>query len=202
MTLILFYIALLSEWIPLVLCIYFYKIICKEIKKTLLIWFAIKCLADLISLIAYKIFNVNFFPVFHISVLIENILMFIYISYFFYLNRLKKYVLYSLPIFIFGCEIFLGSFFELNKISILTYNGSVSILLLISILQIKKIEKIEFSFILSLFLFHCISFVYFVFDRFRRYNDYINENIYPVYIVFVVFFNLHFLYFIWSKRKK
>jgi hypothetical protein len=199
----LFYIALIIEWIPLVLCIVLPRIFGNKIKTSLLFWFATKCIADLASIITLKILKLNFFPIFHISVLIENLIMFVYIFNFFNFSKTKRLLLYSIPILIFVFEIlFFGSLFELNKISLVTCNLLVSILLLILLFAPKKIEKREFSFILTLFVFHSISFVYFLFDQFRRYNEYINENIYPIYIVFVVFLNLHFLYFIWSKRRK
>lgn len=203
MTLNLFYIALLSEWIPLILFIFLGKNFKKTRDKVILMWFVTKSIADLSCLIAYKIFEYNFFPVFHISVIIENILMIVYISEFLRIHILLRKVLFALPVFIFGLEVFFyGSFFDLNKIGLISNNATVSILLLILLLNQLKMEKREFLLILNLFVFHSISFVYFLFDHIRRYNDYISENIYPVYIVFVVIVNLHFLYFVWSKRKK
>ncbi|MEN9303103.1 MAG: hypothetical protein RL264_1532 [Bacteroidota bacterium] len=166
-------------------------------------WFLTKSIADLSCLIAYKVLKCNFFPIFHISVIIENILMVVYISDFLKIQSLFKKVLFTLPVFIFGLEVFFyGSFFDLNKIGLISNNAVVSILLLILLLNQLKIEKREFLLILNLFVFHSISFVYFLFDHIRRYNDYISKNIYPVYIVFVVILNLHFLYFVWSRRKK
>jgi len=203
LTLNLFYIALLSEWIPLVLFICLGKNLKKTRDNIILMWFLTKSIADLSCLIAYKVFKCNFFPIFHISVIIENILMVVYLSDFLKIQSLFKKVLFTLPVFIFGLEVFFyGSFFDLNKIGLISNNAVVSILLLILLLNQLKIEKREFLLILNLFVFHSISFVYFLFDHIRRYNDYISENIYPVYIVFVVILNLHFLYFVWSRRKK
>jgi len=199
----LFYIALLSEWIPLLLFIFLCKSIRKPRENVILIWFATKCFADLGAMLANQYFKVNFFPIFHISLLIENICMFLYIGNYFVVSHRKRLLLSIIPFLVFVLEISLfGSFFELSKLSVLTYNASVSILFLILLLNGLKIEKREFSFILNLFVFHSISFVYFLFDQIRRYNDYISENIYPVYIVFVVFLNLHFLFYVWSMRKK
>lgn len=203
MTLNLFYIALFSEWIPLILFIFLGKILRHTRDKAILLWFATKAISDLSCLIAYEIFRYNFFPIFHISVVIENILMIVYIGDFLKIKSLIQKILYALPVFIFVLEVFFfGSLFDLNKISLITNNASVSILFLILLLKGLRIEKREFSFILNLFVFHSISFVYFLFDQIRRYNDYISENIYPVYIVFVVFLNLHFLFYVWSMRKK
>ncbi len=112
MTLNLFYIALLSEWIPLILFICLGKNFNKTRDNIILIWFLTKSIADLSCLIAYKVFKCNFFPVFHISVIVENILMVVYISDFLKIKSLFKKFLFALQVFIFGLEVFFyGSFF-------------------------------------------------------------------------------------------
>lgn len=202
LTLIFFYIVLISECIPFLVCITLFKKISKKINLYLIIWFAIKCISDISALVVDQIFGLNFFPIFHISVLLENLLLISYVKGFIKLTSFKYRWFYILPFIIFLVEIiFFNSIYELNKISLITNYLSISILLFISLFSSKKIEKSEFPVVRSLFVFHCISFIYFLFDPFRRFNDYISEWIYPIYAMFAIFLNLHFLYYVWSKRK-
>lgn len=202
MILILIYIVLLSGLVPLFIQLV-YKPKLENHQLILFGWFVTKIISDLITFICFKYYHLNIFPVFHVSVLIENLLLVAYFNSFNLVSKKIKRLLLLIPIFIFFFEISIySSIFKLNSISILTYTFSISILMLWLLFNMKKISiRIHFNLISHLFLYHSVTFIYFLFEKVRRLDTELTTLVYPIFACFIVSLNLHFAYNLWLKRK-
>ena len=202
MILNLIYIVLLSGLLPLLIQLV-YKPKLENNQLILFGWFVTKIISDLITFICYKYYHLNIFPVFHVSVLIENLLLVAYFNCFNLVSKKIKRLLLLIPIFIFFFEISIySSIFKLNSISILTYTFSISILMLLLLFQMKNNSlRSHFNLISHLFLYHSVSFIYFLFEKVRRLDTELTSKIFPIYFCFILFLNLHYSYYLWLKRK-
>jgi hypothetical protein len=198
----LIYIVLLSGLVPLFIQLV-HKPKLENHQLILFGWFVTKIVSDFITFICYKYYHLNIFPVFHVSVLIENLLLVAYFNCFNLVSKKIKRLLLLIPIFIFFFEISIySSIFKLNSISILTYTFSISILMLLLLFHLKN-KSIQSSFYLiaHLFLFHSVSFIYFLFEKVRRLDTELTSKVFPIYFCFILFLNLHYSYYLWLKRK-
>ena len=196
------YIVLLSGLVPLFIQLV-HKPKLENHQLILFGWFVTKIVSDFITFICYKYYHLNIFPVFHVSVLIENLLLVAYFNCFNLVSKKIKRLLLLIPIFIFFFEISIySSIFKLNSISILTYTFSISILMLLLLFHLKN-KSIQSSFYLiaHLFLFHSVSFIYFLFEKVRRLDTELTSKVFPIYFCFILFLNLHYSYYLWLKRK-
>jgi hypothetical protein len=166
-------------------------------------WFTTKFISDLFAFLYFKFYHGNIFPVFHISVIIENLLLVAYFNSFNLISKKTKIFLIQIPIIIFIFEsCFYSSILELNKISILTYNFSIAVLMMKLMLNSNQnIIKNNFILLVNILLFHSISFVYFLFEQIRRFNEDITFIVYPIYVCFIVTLNIYYSFFLWSRRK-
>lgn len=202
MILILIYIVLLSGLVPLFIQLV-YKPKLENHQLILFGWFVTKIISDLITFICFKYYHLNIFPVFHVSVLIENLLLVAYFNSFNLVSKKIKRLLLLIPIFILFFEISIySSIFKLNSISILTYTFSISILMLLLLFHMKNNSiRSNFYLIAHLFLFHSVSFIYFLFENLRRFDTELNSMVFPIYFCFILFLNLYYSYYLWLMRK-
>jgi hypothetical protein len=194
---------LISGFLPLLIR-YFSKTKLDYHNRILFLWFVTRFIADLCVFIYFKNYHGNTFPIFHISVLIENLLLIAYFNSFNLISRKFKLILFLFPFVSFIFETcFYRSIFDLNVISILTYNISIA-LLMMKLLFYSHHAFIRNNFILiaSLFLFHSISIVYFLVENIRRFDDDLTYILFPFYAGFVLLLNIYYAYFLWSRRKK
>ena len=167
----------------------------------LLAWTSIRFIADALSFILKFLLNLNIFPVFHISVLIEGILITFFYSR---LNKKGKSIgwISIFPvIFFFLDALFWSSIIESNGISFMLYNLLTVILMLMLLLNLNKIENTFRPIIKALFVFHSVSFIYSILEHLIRINDDMMQIAYPIFLLSIVSLNLYIFYYLWSIRK-
>lgn len=202
MILILIYIVLLSGLVPLFIQLV-YKPKLENNQRILFTWFFTRIIADLMTFSCYKIFHLTIYPIFHVSVVIEFIILVLYFNSFNLVSKKVKRLLMFLPVFIFIFEVFIASsIYKMNSISILTYSFSISVMMLLLLFNMKKISiRSHFNLISHLFLYHSVTFIYFLFEKVRRLDTELTTLVYPIFACFIVSLNLHFAYNLWLKGK-
>jgi hypothetical protein len=172
------------------------------LKKSIVLWFTIRLLADSISYILKIKFNLNLYPVFHFSILIEGMLI---INYFQSIRRIytkRSYYLYLIPIIAFSIDVnFISSIFQNPRLGYFFYYILCSILLFILLKSSIEINQFNFVVIKVLFVFHSVLFIYSLFENLIRKDSVLMPIIYPLFLLFVISLNLFFSYFLWTKRK-
>jgi hypothetical protein len=172
------------------------------LKKSIVLWFTIRLLADSISYILKIKLNLNLYPVFHFSILIEGMLI---INYFQSIRRIytkRSYYLYLIPIIAFIIDVnFISSIFQNPRLGYFFYYILCSILLFILLKSSIEINQFNFVVIKVLFVFHSVLFVYSLFENLIRKDSVLMPIIYPLFLLFVISLNLFFSYFLWTKRK-
>ena len=194
---------MISGFLPLLIH-YFSKTKLDYHNRILFAWFVTKFTADICVYIYSKYYHGNTFPISHISVLIENLLLIAYFNSFNLISRKFKLILFLFPFvsFIFETCIY-RSILDLNVISILTYNISIALLMMQLLLSsYHAFIRNDFFLIASLFLFHSISIVYFSVENINRFNEDLVIIVFPFYACFVVVLNIYYAYFLWSRSKK
>ncbi|MEO0038256.1 MAG: hypothetical protein RIQ59_1467 [Bacteroidota bacterium] len=183
-------------------CLLFNKKNNELFKKSIVIWFIIRLLGDIISYILKVKLNLNLYPVFHFSILIEGMLM---INYFQSMKRMytkRSYYLYLIPIIAFIIDVlFLGSFIESPRLGYFFYYLLCSGLFFILLKSSIKIDQFNFIIIKVLFVYHSVLFCYSLFENIIRKDTVLMPLIYPFFLLFVISLNLFFSYFLWSRRK-
>lgn len=167
----------------------------------LLAWTSIRFIADGLSYILKFQLNLNIFPVFHISVLIEGILIIFFYSR---LNKKGKTLgwMFIFPMIFFFLDVsFWSSIFESNGISFMLYNLMSVILMLKLLINLNKIENTYRPIIKALFIFHSVSFIYSILEHVIRINDEMMQIAYPIFLLSIVSLNLYIFYYLWSVRK-
>jgi hypothetical protein len=167
----------------------------------LLAWTSIRFIADGLSYILKFQLNLNIFPVFHISVLIEGILIIFFYSR---LNKKGKTLgwMFIFPMIFFFLDVsFWSSIFESNGISFMLYNLMSVILMLKLLINLNKIENTYRPIIKALFIFHSVSFIYSILEHVIRINDDMMQIAYPIFLLSIVSLNLYIFYYLWSVRK-
>jgi hypothetical protein len=182
------------------------SVICKfsndKISFSLIIWLIIRLLSDSLAFLLILKFRLNNFPVFHVSILIEAILISNFFHGFFTSKVEFRILTYLIPVTIFILETqFLGSIFSANRISFMSYNLMTSILMFILIWNIKRINIFDQSIIKALFVFHSISFIYSISENVIRVNNDLMSLILPIFLVSIISLNLFLSYHLWSVRR-
>lgn len=181
-------------------------VICKfsndKISFSLIIWLIIRLLSDSLAFLLILKFRINNFPVFHVSILMEALLILNFFHGFFKTKVEFRILTYFIPVIIFILETqFLGSILSSNRISFMSYNLMTSILMFILIWNIKRIKIFDQSIVKALFVFHSISFIYSISENVIRVNDDLMSLILPIFLVSIISLNLFFSYHLWSVRR-
>ncbi len=164
-------------------------------------WFLIRLISEVISYFVKFKFHLNVNPVFHISVLLEGILM---VWFFIQMNNKpkNKYWIYCIPLLSFYFEVkYSGSIYNSNGISFMVYNLISSILMLISLINENKIDEFSRTLVKALFILHSVSFIYSIIENVIRINDTVMQIVYPVFLFSHVVFNVFISYYLWLARK-
>lgn len=174
----------------------------KPLIISLLVWFILRFLADLFAHFFYQYFELNIYPIFHISVLLEALAL---ITFFISLDKnpsKKKQWIYLIPIVVFVLEtIFTGSLFQVNRLSIVSYNLLISVLMMRLLVYYDKIDSFLVPIVKSLFVFHVVSFISSLFEHVLRINSEMMSFVYPGFLLLILSLNLFFTYYLWSTRK-
>ncbi len=172
------------------------------LRKSVVLWFTIRLLGDIISYILKMKLNLNLYPVFHISILIEAMVM---INYFQSMKRMytkRSYYLYLIPIIGFIIDVsFIGSIIQNPRLGYFFYYLLCSILLFILLKSSMELDRFNFVIVKVLFVFHAVLFIYTLFDNIIRKDTVLMPLAYPLFLLFVISLNLFFSYFLWSRRK-
>jgi hypothetical protein len=183
-------------------CLLFNKKNNELFKKSIVFWFIIRLLGDIISYILNVKLNLNLYPVFHFSILIEGMLM---INYFQSMKRMytkRSYYLYLIPIIGFIIDVsFIGSIIQNPRLGYFFYYLLCSILLFILLKSSIELDRFNFVIVKVLFVFHAVLFIYTLFDNIIRKDTVLMPLAYPFFLLFVISLNLFFSYFLWSRRK-
>lgn len=167
----------------------------------LLAWTSIRLIADGISFVLKFQLNLNIFPVFHTSILIEGILI---TSFYSRLNKKGKSLswLLILPVIFFCFDVTLwSSIFESNGMSFMLYN-LLSVILMFKLLT--NLNTIEYNYrpiVKAMFIFHSVSFIYSIVEHVIRINDEMMQIAYPIFLLSIVSLNLYIFYYLWLVRK-
>lgn len=170
-------------------------------EKSLISWFIIRFVSELISYLFTFQFKLNTTPIFHISVLLESIFI---ILYFNEMNKFKKYfqLLLFIPALSFYFEIkYPGSIYKSNGISFMTYNILSALIMLKLLWNYEKINEFSRPIIVALFIFHSVSFTYSIIENEIRNNDSLMQIVFPFFLLSIVSLNLYISYYLWSARK-
>jgi hypothetical protein len=183
-------------------CFLFNKKKNELLRKSVVLWFTIRLLGDIISYILKIKLNLNLYPVFHFSILIEGMLM---INYFQSMKRMytkRSYYLYLIPIIGFIIDVsFIGSIIQNPRLGYFFYYLLCSILLFNLLKSSIELDRFNFVIVKVLFVFHAVLFIYTLFDNIIRKDTVLMPLAYPLFLLFVISLNLFFSYFLWSRRK-
>ena len=195
-------ILFISEIFPVIAGLIFLKKKSDFHIQLLTAWFLVRFLTDTITYLLKINFEISVFPFYHVSILIESLIL---INFYLHLNKnntFKVKILYLIPIIIFLVEIFFfSSIFQVNKIGFMFYNFIVSSLLLSLLLKFNKIDRYLLPIVKALFVFHSVSFFYSLFETFFRINSELMAIVYPVFLIFILSLNLFYTFYLWSPRK-
>jgi hypothetical protein len=165
-------------------------------------WLLIRFLSDILAFLLILKFGVNNFPVFHVSILIEGVLILNYFHEHFVTKMKYRIFLFLIPILIFILETkVFGSIFSSNRISFMSYNLLTSITMFLLIFNTKKIKQNHQPVIKSIFVFHTISFIYSISENIIRVDKELMTLILPIFLFSTVCLNLFITYQLWSVRK-
>jgi hypothetical protein len=165
-------------------------------------WFLVRFLTDTITYLLKINFELSVFPFYHVSILIEGVIL---IYFFVSINKNSTYIiktLYLIPIIIFLMEtLFFSSIFQTNNLSFIVYNCLISILLLTLLIKINKVDYYLLPIVKAFFVYHSVSFFYSLFETFFRINSELMAIVYPVFLLFILSLNLFYTFYLWSPRK-
>lgn len=193
---------LVSSIVPIVVSI-LYLITKKDFQiKLLTIWFLIRIVSDSSSILLKDFYDINVYPFFHISVLLESLVLIYFFASQVNIPTKNKLIISMIPglIFVFEAIIF-DRFFNVNHYGIMFYNLIVSLLMLNLLLRHESIRIKLIPIIKAIFILHAISFIYSIAEGKIRMNVELMPIVYPIFLFSVVIFNLFISSYLWSVRK-
>ncbi len=170
--------------------------------KLLTIWFLIRIVSDSSSILLKDFYDINVYPFFHISVLLESLVLICFFLSQVNIPTKNKFIISLIPvlIFVFEAIVFKG-FFNVNHYGIMCYNLIVSLLMLNLLLRHESIRIKLIPIIKAIFILHAISFIYSIAEVKIRMNIELMPIVYPIFLFSVVIFNLFISLYLWSVRK-
>jgi hypothetical protein len=196
------YILIVSGFFPLAVIFLNRRNCTKSLHVSFILWLASRFTSDVTAHFFYEYIGISVFPVFHISILVESLLI---IWYFFHISKsLNGYlkIIYLIPIAIFLLETqVFGSIFTTNRFGLMSYYTIVSALMLTLLFSNNRIEQIDLTIIRVLFVFHAVSFVHSIFEHLLRTNQETMALIYPFVLLLIVSINFFFTKYLWSVLK-
>jgi hypothetical protein len=202
--LLILYLAILfsSGLLPVILGFIFLKTKRNYPIQILTIWFLVRFLTDITSSLLKINFDICVYPFFHISVLLEALALITFFISLYKNPSKKKQWIYLIPIAVFVLEtIFTGSLFQVNRLSIVSYNLLTTVLMLRLLIDYDKIDGFLVPIVKALFVFHAVSFIYSLFEHVLRINSEMMSFVYPGFLLLILSLNLFFTYNLWSTRK-
>lgn len=189
--LIVYYIALFSSCLPLLFLIFQYKKIDFSLTENQLVSLLIssKFLFDILVFVFEKIYC-NSLPIFHVSVIIEFILIMSI------LKRIHYFSLFNLFIFI-GVSVslldatFISSIFSSNIFSSVI-NFGLLIFYSGKILSIQKISKKDELFNATIFLYYTVALTYTVFQKFHIQKTTVSDFAFYFFAFATIAYNFSF----------
>lgn len=168
----------------------------------LLLWYLIKFLSDILATTIDLIFHKNPIPIFHISTLLETILM----VFFFKLNtnRFKKItsflIIFPLMALFFDVVIN-GTFFEISTFGHVLSFSLTTLLLFILLTEHKTINLQYLTIIRVFFFYHTIVLFYSLFQEMIRSDSKFFDFCYPIFFIINLLMNCFPIFLLWSKRR-
>lgn len=170
--------------------------------KLLAIWFLIRIVSDSSSILLKDFYDINVYPFFHISVLLESLVLICFFSSQVNIPIKNNFIISLIPVLIFVFEaIVFNGFFNVNHYGIMCYNLIVSLLMLNLLLRHESIRIKLIPIIKAIFILHAISFIYSIAESKIRMNIELMPIVYPIFLFSVVIFNLFISLYLWSVRK-
>lgn len=194
---------LLGSGFLVVLAASIFKYYKSKISTSLISWLIIRLISDLTSYILKMHFDFNIFPVFHISILIESILLLQYLIELLGTKNKARFLLFLIPVIIFILETcYFSSILTINRISLMSYNSLMTFLTIYLIYNIEQIDEFNRPIIKALFIYHSVGFIQSIFEHIIRVNQETMIYILPLFLSIVVCLNFFITYYLWSMRKK
>jgi hypothetical protein len=168
----------------------------------LVLWYFIKFLSDILATIIDLIFHKNPIPIFHVSTLLETILMVLFFNLL--TNKFKKItsIFLIFPLFATFFDVVVnGTIFEISTFGHVLSFLLTSFLLFILLTENKTINQQYLKIIRVFFFYHTIVLFYSIFqDVIRSDSDYF-DYCYPIFFLTNLLMNFYPFFLLWSTRK-
>jgi hypothetical protein len=193
---------LVSSIVPVVVSIIYLNINKDFQIKLLTIWFLIRIISDSSSILLKDFYDINIYPFFHISVLLESLVLISFFGSQVNIPSKNKLIIGLIPVLIFVFEaIIFDGMFDVNHFGIMCYNLIVSVLMLNLLIRHDSLRTKIIPIIKAIFFLHAISFIYSIAEGKIRMNIELMPIVYPIFLFSVVIFNLFISLYLWSVRK-
>lgn len=166
-------------------------------------WYGIRFLSDIFATTIDLVFHKNPIPIFHISTLLETLLMVIMFQLISRKLDKIKLILFSLPFAALFLDIvFLGTFFDISTIGhVISFALTSLLLLFILLIENRTIDKQTLMVIRIFFFYHTIVFFYSLFQEIIRSNIDYFDFCYPIFFIINLLMNCFPIFLLWSMRR-